>query len=80
MNLYKLIFSYLSPQTVGVNILATSPMEAEHRLKSTLDFDNAPEDIQLKLDSCELVKENIEYIDESELTEDYKQLDKRTIN
>lgn len=80
MNLYKMLISYLTPHSVGVNVLATSPQEAEHRLKTTIDFDNAPAEIQLKLDSCELIQENIEHIDETSLIEDYKKLDTRVIN
>lgn len=79
MNLYKITFTYLSPQIAEVAILATSPEEADHRLKTAIGYDEAPDEMQFKITSCELLEENVD-ADPEEVSQEYKAIDTRTLN
>lgn len=80
MNLYKLTFSYMSPQIAEVQILAKSPEEADYRLKTAIGFDEAPKEIMFKISSCELLMEDVPEADDDQISEDYKAIDTRTLN
>jgi hypothetical protein len=70
----------MSPQVAEVGILAKSPEEADHRLKTAIGFDEAPNEIQFKIISCELLQEDVPDADDEQIAEDYKAIDTRTLN
>lgn len=80
MNLYKVTFTYLSPQIAEVAILAKSPEEADHRLKAAIGYDEAPDEMKFRITSCELLEENVPEANDEEIEEEYKALDTRTLN
>lgn len=69
----------MNPTVVEVAVMGGTPEHAVERLKSAIDAENMPAEVDFKIASCELIEENVA-VDENEIEELYATTDKRVLN